>query len=220
MPVPAGGVLVQINMIGEIHGEITQNAFHFLAKNTAEDFGDTLTECRALLTDFIGLVVLAIRTWACDDWAVKTCVLITMVPRHTIMLEERIANGTGFQGDDSLPSFCAGLLSLRTGRGGRSAHGRLYLAGVPESTSGDSRIQGSSITEFAAIGDILLARYGTGGTNHKWQYGIYSRKLGDDRDPGPPPHIEHHIGGFLNVIEIIPRLEVATMRKRKLHKGQ
>lgn len=165
------------------------------------------------------MVIPAVKLFACDDWHVKTVVCHTMIPRHAVLLEERIATGEGAQGDDSLPSFCAGLLSLRTGVGGRSAHGRIYIPGVAESASSESRIEGANLSQLSDIGLVLLGRYGPLGTNDRVRFGVYSRKLGDTRELGPPPFIEHHYNGFFGVNSIVARPEVATVMKRKLHRG-
>lgn len=221
MPLPVGGVLVQLNIFGEIHGQRTQNSFHFRSRETAGEIWDTtLSECQSLLSDFRGVVLPAIQSFANQDWVARSIILITMVPRHEILLETRISNGNGIQGNDSLPSFCAGLLSLRTGRGGRSGHGRVYLAGVAEDTSSSSRISGENLTQLANVGVVLYGRYGPLGTNDKFEYGIYSRKIGDTREPGPPPYIVHSTDGFIPVVEVVPRVEIATMKKRQLHHGE
>jgi hypothetical protein len=212
--------LVHISINGEMHGSVTQNGFHFAKRVGAAGFGDIITECKGLLTDFTGIVLPTVRTFASDDWHVKSTLLTCLNPREACLLENRIPTGEGFQPDEALPSFCSGLLSLRTGLGGRSHHGRLYFPGVAEAASENSRLVGEHLTNLSNIGFTILSRYGGAGTNVKWLYGMYSRRLGVVRDPGPPPILNWFMQGFFEVNETIPRVELATIRKRKLFVGE
>lgn len=210
--------LYHLSLFGEIHGQTTQNVFHFQTRSSS--IGATHAfEATQLLTDFNTNVVPKIKAFCCDDWAIKTILVTTLIPKSTVLTEMRIATGAGLQPDDSLPSFCAGLLSLRTGVGGRSAHGRIYIPGVPEGLSSQSRTEGSLLTLLSDIGTVLLTRYGPTGGFAYARYGVFSRKLGVTRSAGPPPTLTFNHVGFFPVTEIIARPEIATMRKRKLSHG-
>lgn len=214
-------LLVEVLLVGELHSQTTNNYFHLSKRSTqGEGFGSDFEECQLLMSDFRSFILPTIRALASQEWVARRIILTTMIPRHTILMEEPIANGEGFQAGDSLPSHVAGLLSLRTGRGGRSAHGRLYFAGIAEDTSSGSRLESSSLGQLAAIGDTLVSRYGPSGTNDKFEYGVYSRKLGDTDEDGPPPFKLHHMVGFIPIISTVPRVELKSMRRRMLHRGQ
>lgn len=212
-------VLYRLKLIGEIHGQVTETAFHFRTKDSST-FTTPTSEASAIVNDFLLTVLPKIQTWASDDWHVKTIVTTSLNTNPSIFLETRLAAGEGFQGGDALPSFCAGLLSLRTGLGGRNAHGRLYLPGVPEDLSIESRLEGVSLAQLSDIGAALVNRYGTSGNFGSAQFGVYSRVLGVTRQAGPPPKLLYGLGGFFTVQSIIARPEIATCRKRKLARGQ
>lgn len=211
--------LYRLKLIGEIHGQTTETAFHFITRSTS-----TITtyaaEAQAIVNDFLASVLPAIRIWASDDWHVKSVLIVTLIPSPGVLIENRLAGGEGFQGGDSLPSFCAGLLSLRTGISGRSAHGRLYLPGVPEDLSSDSRLSGVSLGQLQDIGTALTTRYGTAGTFVNARFGVFSRRIGVTRNPGPPPRLIYNHNGFFTVSSIVARPEIATVRKRKIAQGQ
>jgi len=177
-------------------------------------------EAQSIANDFLLGVLPLIQQWASDDWHVKSVLIVTLIPSPGVLIENRLAGGEGFQGGDSLPSFCAGLLSFRTGISGRSAHGRLYLPGVPEDLVSESRLEGVSLGQLQAIGTQLVTRYGVAGTFANARYGVFSRRLGVTRDPGPPPRLVYSTAGFFTVNSSIARPEVATIRKRKLARGQ
>lgn len=210
--------LYHLSMFGELHGQTTQNVFHFQTR--ASSIGSSYAfEATQLINDFETNVLPKVKAFCCDDWAVKTLLVTTLIPKSVVLVEKRIATGAGVQSDDSLPSFCAGLLSLRTGVGGRSGHGRLYIPGVPENLSSASRTEGSLLTILSDIGAVLLNRYSNSGGFSYARYGVYSRKLGVTRSAGPPPTLNFSHAGFFPVTEIIARPEIATMRKRKLSHG-
>lgn len=177
-------------------------------------------ELKNLCNDFAGYMVPAIQGFASDDWRAKTVLGVSLIPRPGVLVEVRIAEGTGAQSDDSLPSFCAGLLSLRTGVGGRSGKGRLYIPGVSENISSESRLEGNYLSILNNIGTILLTRYGSSGTAFIARFGLFSRKLGVTRSLGPPVSLVYNMAGFMPVTTIIARPEVVTQRKRMLLRGQ
>jgi hypothetical protein len=211
--------LFRVDMIGEIHGQLTQNSFHFsvygdLLANNPHQLGS------GLLQDFITGALPVVRQVASQQWAVKLVYCSSMIPKSEVLYEQAIPEGGGFQPDDSLPSHDCFLLRLRTGYGGRSRNGSLHLAGVPEGSSSNSRIEGSLLTDLRGVGDFLIARYGVGGSSDGYLWGLYSRKLGDTRIPGPPPAIAHSLTGFYPVVSVVASNEVSTILKRRLHRGE
>lgn len=217
MPTPQG--LYRLIVIGELHGQLTHTAFHFTG-NVNANYNTHLKEANALLADFRQNVLPVYQLFCSQEWLSKSILVTTLIPKSTILLEHRAATGNGGQGDNSLPSFCAGLLSLRTGVGGRSGSGRLYIPGVAENLSSNSRLEGSYLGLLANIGTVLLTRYGASLTANVARYGLYSRKLGVTRSAGPPPSLSYSMAGFMPITDYVARPEVATMRKRKLARGQ
>lgn len=212
--------LYRVTLVGELHGQLTQNHFHFQTNASWNGHSLYKNELSALITHFVANLVPKVQLFASQQWAAKTVLGITLIPKAEVMIEQRIANGTGTQTDDSLPSFCAGLLSLRTGAGGRSRIGRLYIPGVAEGLSSSSRLEGNYLSLLDGIGASLRQFYGQTGSFPDCRFGVYSRKLGVTRSVGPPPTLNYSAVGFRLVDTIIARPEIATMRRRKLARGQ
>lgn len=193
--------------------------FHFRALTTSPHSSHT-GEANALINDVKTLILPKIQAFASDDWTALTILCVSLIPRPGVLLEDRLGNATGFQPDESLPSFCAGLLSLRSGVAGRSAHGRIYIPGVPENALDSSKLTGVALGLLSDIGTALTARFGNTGSSNYARYCIFSRKLGVTRNPGPPPTLTYSMTGAFTVSSVIARPEIATQRKRKLQRGQ
>lgn len=211
--------LYRLKLVGELHGQATETAFHFQTNSTGNVNNSYRVELQDLMANFVTNIVPKVQLFASQEWIGKTVLGITLIPKAEVFIETRLMNGTGGQSDDSLPSFCAGLLSLRTGFGGRSRIGRLYIPGVAENHSSDSRLEGQYLGVLSGIGAALLQFYGPTGGFPYVRYGVFSRKLGVTRSVGPPPTLNYNAAGFARVDSIIARPEIATMRRRKLARG-
>lgn len=218
MPLTPRG-LYRVKLIGEIHGQATETAFHF---TTSENSGQSsyYTELLETMQHFQTNMLPIIQAFCCQEWVAKTLIGVTLIPKAEVFIEIRIPNGTGFQPDNSLPSFNAGLLSLRTGAGGRSRIGRLYIPGVAEGLSSASRLEGQYLGLLSNIGAKLTQFYGTSGSYPWIRYGVFSRKLGVTRVLSPLPTLNYNIAGFKIVTSTVARPEIATQRRRKLARGQ
>lgn len=117
---------------------------------------------------------------------------------------------------DSMPSFVSAVVSIHTTRGGRSGRGRMYLAGMPESSVQHSRITVPSAFWTALINYVacVVAAFllGDPPPANAWQLGVFSRKLGNSA----PPFLA---AGFAPATLLIPHAELATTRSRKIGHG-
>jgi hypothetical protein len=217
MPLTPRG-LYRIKLIGELHGQLTETAFHFVTSEVSA-FDRYDLELNALMEAFIQSILPLWQGFCSQEWAAKTVTGITLIPAQEVFIEKGIVNGGGSQPDDSLPSFCAALLSLRTGKGGRSRIGRLYVPGVAEGLSSQSRLEGNYLGLLRNLGAALTSTFGNNGSYPWNRYGVFSRKLGVTRHLLPTPHLDYSAAGFQIVTTTVPRPEVATMRRRKLARG-
>lgn len=217
MPLPEKG-LYRLILVGELHGQATQTAFHFQDSDNQPNSTYQIA-LNHLMSDFQTGVLPKIQLFASQEWAAKTLIGITLIPKQLVFIETRIANGTGTQTDDSLPTFNAGLLSLRTGLGGRSHIGRLYFPGVAEGLSSDSRLEGSYLGLLSDIGATLVSKYGVNGSYPYCRYGVFSRKLGVTRVVSPIPTLNYSRNGWFQINSTVARPEIATQRRRKLARG-
>lgn len=204
-------------LIGELHGQTTETRF-WLRGGTSSPASTVAAELQGIRNDMITYVVPAVKAFASQEWHAKTLLTIQMSARPGSFIDD-VLSGGGSQVGDSLPSFCAGLLSLRTGLTGRSRVGRIYLPGVAEDFSQDSKLAGDYLGILQSLGSTLLARFGPSGATGYGRIGVFSRKLGVTRNPGPPPTLAYSTAGWTQITSFIARPEVASMRKRKLFVG-
>jgi hypothetical protein len=210
--------LYRLKLVGELHGQATETTFHFQTSSFSSETSYTVELDRTMDT-FISTVLPKIQAFANQEWAAKTVIGVSLIPKQALFIEKRLANGAGFQGDNSLPSFCAGLLSLRTGVGGRSSIGRLYLPGVAELLSSASRLEGAYLSLLSNVGATLVSTFGPSGSWPYTRWGVFSRKLGVTRTLLPTPTLTYSHAGFKIVTNTVARPEIATMRRRKLARG-
>lgn len=210
--------LYQVKLIGELHGQLTETRF-WLRGGDSSPASTVAAEIAGIRLPFINTIIPAIKSFCNQEWHAKTLLTVQMSVRPGIFIDD-VLTGGGSQVGDSLPSFCAGLLSLRTGLTGRERVGRIYLPGVAEDFSQDSRLAGDYLGILQSIGNTLLSTFGPSGSTGYGRIGVFSRKLGVTRNIGPPPTLSYSINGWTQITSFIARPEVATMRKRKLARGQ
>lgn len=125
----------------------------------------------------------------------------------------------GSAAGEALPPHDAGVVSLYSAFPGRRCHGRLYIPGVPEGQHLQGNLTTAWQTKLDDIGFALVAQFGETGTSSYVWGGVYSRKNGATRLPGPPPFISYSPLGHLPWKRYVANLRVATQRHRKLGRG-
>lgn len=210
--------LYRFVITGELHGQMTQTLFHAISP-TNSTAGTVAVEVSIMYTEFVNNVIPAYKAFCSQEWHLLSVSLIQLTANPGIIVDGAFTGG-GVQTDNSLPSFCAGVLSLRTGLTGRTKHGRLYIPGVSENLSSASKLEGNYLGVLQSLGNLLVNRYGASGSTNIIRLGVFSRKLGVVRNPGPPPSLTYSTNGLTIITAAIARPEIATMRKRKLARGQ
>lgn len=205
-------------IVGELHGQLTQTAFHFRGADSSPA-STVQAEITNLYNDFLANVVPAYKLFCNQQWTAKSLFVVQLTARPGVIIDQPLSGG-GAQTGDSLPSYCAGVLSLRTGLTGRSRVGRLYIPGVSEELSSTSRLEASYLSLLQQLGAVLTNRYGASGTSTSGRFGVFSRKLGVTRVGGLVPYLDYSINGWTQVTSTIARNVVGTQRKRLLAKGQ
>jgi hypothetical protein len=117
---------------------------------------------------------------------------------------------------DSLPSYCSGVISIQTTRGGKSGRGRMYIAGIPEAGTVGSFLSPEAATWLALVAFVgcIASHFGqsTTHTNGDWVFGVLSRKLGN---PKPP----YTVAQFAQFTLMKPSRALGTTRSRKVGRG-
>jgi hypothetical protein len=210
--------LYHLRLIGTLHQQQTQTGFWFMRSEQSEDHDHALN-CFNIIERFNARIMSYIKNWGNQQWVFQGLVCATMYPRFGPIVERGFETSQGDQVGECLPSFNAGLLSLRTGLGGRNHLGRTYYPGISEGDSTDSRLTISARSRLQSIGDALLAGFSTTSADNEFYYGVYSHVLGDQ--PLPAPAVGKYItpAGFQPITQTIARPVITTMRRRKIGHG-
>jgi hypothetical protein len=171
-----------------------------------------------MFTEFVNNVIPPYKLFCNQEWALKSISLLQLTANPGIIVDGAFS-GNGAQVGNSLPSFCAGVLSLRSGLTGRSRHGRIYLPGVAEDLTSASKLEANYLGLLQNFGNLLRDRYGSSGTTNIIRLGIFSRKLGVTRIGGLVPSLSYSTAGFTQLTGCIARPEIGSMRRRKLARG-
>lgn len=208
-----GRPLYHLTLVGRLHGNQTQNGYYFIpaSAHTAPDYA---AEANAICERFNAICMPYIKDFAHQQWAIIGLICATVIPRYGPIVERPFEVAGGNQTGECLPSSNAGILSLRTGLGGRSNHGRTYYTGISSLDSEQSRLTASSLTRLQGIGDSLLTGFGSADADNEFHYGVYSHKLGDVDPPPPAVGKLHTLVGFNPVTATIARPIVGTQRHR------
>ena len=210
--------LYKVIIVGELEQQLTMTIF-WLKGHTASPASTVDAEIAGIRSGFNTSIIPAYRTFLSSRWHGNHFIVLEMTTKPRVMWDEVLAI-SGVQDAISLPAFNAGLLSIRTGFSDRSRNGRLF---IPSPSSGDcdgSRLTGASFGLLSALGGALTNTFGPTGTNNYGRFGVMSMKLGRTQPLGPGTPYNYSLAGFTVMKEIIPRSEIASLRKRRLGRGQ
>lgn len=210
--------LYKVALVGELENQLTMTTF-WLKGHTASPASTVDAEIAGIRQGMLIAVIPAYRNFVSSRWHGNHLLILEMSTKPRVMWDEVLAV-SGVQDAISLPAFAGGLLSLRSGFSDRARNGRLF---IPSPSSGDcdgSRLTGASFGLLANLGGTLINTWGPNGTNNYARLGIYSMKNGRTQPGGPGTPYNYSLAGWTQCKEIIPRSELATIRKRKLGRGQ
>lgn len=121
---------------------------------------------------------------------------------------------TGVVAGDMLPTQIAMVATLRTGMAGRSYRGRLYLNGFTEGQQSASAWDVALVAAIQTYFDDLVAAYGSGGADPDYEWGVWSKKLGE-----PALHTYNLLAGWHPITEVAVRGTTYTQRRRTIGVG-
>jgi len=205
-------------IVGELHGQQVMTRF-WIRGGDASPASTVTAEITNIRAGMFTNILPAYKACLTSAWHGNHMTTMEMTTRPRVMIDEVIAV-SGDQDADALPSFCAAVLSYRTGFSGRSYAGRVYLPGLYAGSSESSRLVGGAFGLVQSLGATLLSTFGPTGTNTYGRVGVFSRLAGVTRSAGPPPVLNYSILGWTQITQYIARADVGTQRKRKLGVGQ
>lgn len=200
----------------EYHDQLCQNGFWFIENVAHVDDPDAAVQLVDLTNQFKNTVYLNIKALMVQEVHFRSIVGVTINPHNGPMTELIIESGTGDQPDEGLPSYCAAVLSLRTGLGGRRRRGRLYFAGISEGFSDHSKLTASGLTGLQGIGIELLTRFGVSNTTRSWTYGVWSRLNALVDGSASAPNVDN---AFTPITQCLGRIILGTQKHRQIGHG-
>lgn len=214
MPIPvAQNEVVQTLIQGRIEGQQCENVTYFRAQ--AADTDMLLGLLAKVATCMLAMVPILNPSYTLEQ--IKGKIVSPAVGLEDVWVPDPTDTITGEAAGDGLPSYCAALISLRTLRPGRSGKGRMYIAGVPEgATTLSNIISGSPYhTALAAFAACMLTTFAIKSVPAAgdYEWGIMSRKIGGVK----PPFLA---AGFAGIVDARVKLDLSTMRTRKVGRGR
>lgn len=218
MPTPAAvGEVYQVRIEGREDGQDVFNVLHFVSEAAQSDVETTLL--LVVLGCFIQNILPVLSANYSFVRILGKRVSPTVGP-DLIVLDP--ANTTSNQTSDPSPNFCAGLISIRTIRAGRSGRGRIFIGAIPEGdTNGNMLVQtGQYWQALVAFCACIVTNFHAHDVPQpgNWNFGVMSRKLGGAK----PPFASAGFAGISNNPNpgaLVPVQLIATMRSRKVGKG-
>lgn len=125
----AVGDIYRVVVVGELHGQATNNVFFYQVPEGLDDVNITPA---AVAEEFRDTFQAAWLAAASSEWSWQRveCVLTTPTPASAVHTNF-LGAATGGVIGESLPTAVAAVIRKRTAFGGRTMRGRSYLAGVP-----------------------------------------------------------------------------------------
>jgi len=205
-------MVLHLTLVQNLHGQIIQNGYYFTNRDLLSDVG--LDAQMGLLINHFQLFILPhIKNIQSQQVVYRALVASTLAPKNGPIVEVVIETSQGDQTFESLPSYCAAVLTLRSGFGGKSNRGRSFYAGICEEHHTDSRLDPSILTGLQNIGNQLVSTFNDAAGINPFVYIIWSRKLGDLEEGALPAN------GVRVVKQTIARSVLGTQRHRKIGIG-
>lgn len=191
----------------------------FARSKPADPLPNALAVTDKLITDFEVWIMGRMKQFMASDTQFIGAVATTLNPRGAAQSVKGYTTDFGNVAGDVLPPHDAAVLSLYTPFPGRRTHGRMYFGGVPESLQNQGVLTAAAKTSIKNLADILIGTFGWDGTSPNYWWGVYSRKNGAIREPGPPPFISYSPLTHIPWSRYTVNERLGTQRHRKLGRG-
>jgi hypothetical protein len=170
MPLSPYTKVAQVVVDGLLYGQQTNNVLHF-ATNI-----EPMPDPQTLLGSLEAHIRALWRPATGSDW---TLTRLTFRALYPALLDEveRIPNpAIAATGLPALPGTNAAILALRTGLGGRTHRGRIFAPAIIGNDVTNGKFNDTGLAKWQAVGDDLVVRYKSGGSQGEWEMVVLSRK--------------------------------------------
>jgi hypothetical protein len=185
----------------------------------ADPLPNHLAVCDKLISDFEVWIMGRMKQFMATDVQFIGVVATMLNPPNTAQSVKGYTTDFGQVAGDVLPPHDAAVLSLYTPYPGRRTHGRMYFAGIAEASQNQGILSATAKASIKNLADILIGTFGWDGTSPNYWWGVYSRKNGATRLPGPPPYISYSPLTLIPWTRYSVNEQLGTQRHRKLGRG-
>jgi hypothetical protein len=211
MPPPYTG-LAQGRIIGSIHGQTTVNVMHFSTNSVINDVGNLNTHLLALAEALKECILTTLLPGVTSDWTFVNADARVILPTPS---DPIIATGAPENVGELSPcshSITASLLRIKSGIGGRSGRGRVFLPPAGETEITQSTLDTPTLLLLAAFAACMGSKFMGDNKTTVWQLGILSQKklkeVGGTMD-----------NSFFEASSLSPVADVAYMGSRRKGRG-
>lgn len=203
---------VRLRIIGKLQGEDCINVMHFGTNTAVSDAGATDALILALLTAMLACVTEQLLPAVTSDYVLTG---LEGIPIHPTKGDPHfLPAGTDNQGTASpvSASFLATLVQIRTGLGGKTHRGRIFLPPAGETEMANSTYSSPQMAALQAFITCVIGKFAKDVGTEDWRLGVLSRKGATNANPAFDTH-------FTEATSLIASNEVAKMSSRKKGHG-
>lgn len=214
MPVAGNpGDCWEVRVIGVQEEQETDNVLHFVEDSATANV--ELNLILALATCFLThFVPVATSSWSLTEIRWKR-VSPTLGPEFVT-----VPTGTlvGAGNAAALPTMNSVVISKRSTEGGRSKRGRMFLPGIPENATINSKLDEghafwAGVLAFIACVADKFINVGEPIGSDQFSLAVYSRKIGGS-------HLPFGAAGFQVINQLVPHNIIGTTNSRKIGRGR
>lgn len=169
----------RVRIVGRLHGSTTNNVIHF-RESTADSLNDLLIQqlLTALVNAVFQCVLEKLIPAVTSDWTfVRTEAQVYSPVVSDAVVAEADAGIVG-GGTPASVSFAASLVNLRTGGGGRSGRGKMFLPPPGEGQTANSLMDTGSANLLEEFLVCMFSKFVGGTRTEGAEWTVFSRKIG------------------------------------------
>ena len=217
MPQPwAAGAQARIS--GTLHGVQTMNVLHFATNTAVADATPPSPLLVSLVEAIVDCVLTTLLPAVTQDWT------FDFVDAKFIfngggnagftdpVIQTPPANSHGALGPTSV-SFASSLVNVRSGFGGRSGRGKMFLPPAGEAQTTNSQIDAGTEDLLVAFLTCMGGKFLGVSPSTEWRLGVLSRKLAGN-------NFANFNAGFFVASQLSPSANVAVLSRRKKGHGR
>lgn len=175
MPAPwtAGA---QVRIIGELHGQTTVNVLHMGTNSVVTDGGNLDTVLLNLAQALFDCVIEVLLPAVTSDWRFVKVDARRVYPTFSDPIEVTATPSNIGELSPCSHSISCSLLKIKTGVGGKSGRGRVFLPPPGESEVVASTIDGPTLVLIAAFATCVGSKFMGASPPSDWTLGVLSKK--------------------------------------------